>query len=95
MAFSLLHSFTAQQLKIVVIDTTAPNGIITFVNRKAMIEHPAGILYDEMTAKQQQQFLQLINVYVHRYTTLFADAMLKDIQYSGLNNLRFAWAFNI
>ncbi len=90
--FALLHSFTKEQLKKAVIDTTAPGEIITFVNRKAMIEHPAGILYSEMTPKQQEKFLQLINVYVHRYTKLFADEMLKEIQQAGLNNLRFAWA---
>jgi len=34
----------------------------------------------------------LVNVYVHRYTKLFADQMLKEIQQAGLDNLRFAWA---
>lgn len=90
--FALLHSLNKEQSKKVLIDTTAPGDIITFVNRKAMIDHPAGILYSEMTSKQQEQLLQLVNVYVHRYTRLFADNMLKEIQQAGLNNLRFAWA---
>lgn len=92
MGFALLHSLTKEQLKKAIIDTIAPGEIITFVSRKAMIEHPAGILFLEMKPKQQEQFLQLINVYVHRYTKLFADDMLKEIQQAGLNNLRFAWA---
>jgi hypothetical protein len=90
--FALLHSFTKEQLKKAIIDTTAPGDIITFINRKAMIDNPAGVLYSEMTTTQQEQLLQLINVYVHRYTKLFADEMLKEIQQAGLNNLRFAWA---
>jgi pyruvate formate-lyase activating enzyme-like uncharacterized protein len=45
-----------------------------------------------MTATQKQQFLQLIKVYIHRYTKLFADEMLKEIQQAGLDNLSFAWA---
>ena len=36
--------------------------------------------------------LQLISLYVHRFTKLFADEMLKEIQEAGLDNLRFAWA---
>jgi hypothetical protein len=92
MGFSLLHSLTKEELKKALIDTTAPGDIITYVNRKAMIEHPAGIMYTEMTTQQQQKLLQLVNLYVHRYTKLFADAMLKEIQQAGLNNLQFAWA---
>lgn len=90
--FALLHSFTAEQLKKTTVDTLAPNEIITFISRKAMIDQPKGILYSELTTKQQEKFLQLINLYVHRYTKLFADQMLKEIQEAGLKNLRFAWA---
>jgi hypothetical protein len=90
--FALLHSLTKEQIKKAMIDTTAPGDIITFVNRKALIEHPAGVLYAEMTLKQQEQLLKLVSIYVHRYTKLFADQMLKEIQQAGLNNLKFAWA---
>ena len=92
MGFNLLHSFNDEQLKIVRIDTTAPNEIITFVNRKAMLLHPEGLSYAAMTAVQQQQLLQLVRLYVNRYTRLFADKMLKEIEKAGLNNLSFAWA---
>jgi Protein of unknown function (DUF3500) len=92
MAFALLHSLTKEALKKVLIDTIAPNEIITFISRKAMLQNPAGIRYSEMTPSQQQEFLQLIKVYVGRYTKLFAGQMLKEIQQAGLENLRFAWA---
>lgn len=92
MAFELLHLLTKEELRQAVIDTVAPNDIITFVSRKAMIEQPAGIRYADMNGKQQQQLLQLISLYVHRYTKLFADAMLKEIEQAGLDDLRFAWA---
>jgi hypothetical protein len=36
--------------------------------------------------------LKLISLYVHRYTKLFAEDMLKDIQANGLDKLWFAWA---
>lgn len=92
MAFGLLHALSKEQLKTALIDTTAPKEIITFVSRKAMLQHPVGITYASMTAKQQEQLLQLVRLYVNRYTHLFADKMLKEIEQAGLNNLSFAWA---
>ena len=91
-AFTLLHSLTADQLKTAMIDSTAPNDIFTYINRKAIIEHPAGIRYSELDGNQQQQLLQLVSLYVHRYTKLFADDMLKEIQQAGIKELRFGWA---
>jgi len=92
MGFALLNSFSADALKKVIINKTAPGEIITRNNRKAMIENPEGIRYSEMTTGQQDLFLKLINLYIHRFTKLFADDMLKQIQKAGLENLRFAWA---
>ncbi|HEV7620627.1 MAG TPA: DUF3500 domain-containing protein [Flavisolibacter sp.] len=92
MGFDLLHSLSKAQLKITVIDTLAPNEIITFVSRNAMIEHPAGIGYNELDAHQQEKLLQLLKLYINRYTKLFADEMLKEIQQAGLNNIKFSWA---
>jgi hypothetical protein len=80
MGFDLLNSLSADQLKKAIIDTGAPADIITKVVRKITIEKPVGIQYSEMTSAQKQKFLQLINLYVHRYTKLFADDMLKEIQ---------------
>lgn len=94
MGFTLLKTFSGEALEKILINTVAPAEIITLMNRKAMIEHPSGILYAEMNKVQQQHFLQLISLYVHRFTKLFADDMLKEIQQAGLNNLRFAWAGN-
>jgi hypothetical protein len=90
--FALLHSFNADELKKAVIDTAAPAEILTEASRRAMIEHPAGIRYKELLPEHQQQLLQLINLYINRYTTLFAAAMLKEIQTAGLDNLWFTWA---
>ena len=33
----------------------------------------------------------MLSLYIHRYTKLFADKMLKQIQQAGLNNLWFTW----
>lgn len=92
LGFAMLHSLSPDQLKKAVIDPVAPKDILTFDKRKAMIDSPAGIRYVELNASQQQAFLSLIDVYIHRFTKLFAEDRLKDIQKAGLENLRFAWA---
>lgn len=36
--------------------------------------------------------MQLLSIYIHRYTKLFAETMMKEIESAGLDNLSFAWA---
>jgi hypothetical protein len=91
MGFDLLHSLTEKQLQVAITDTAAPADIITYNKRSAAIEAKPGIGYAELTPPQQQLMLQLINLYIHRFTKLFAEDMLKDIQKAGLQNLHFAW----
>lgn len=91
-AFALLHSLSTDQLKLALMDGVAPADIITFAHRKAHIESQAGIAYNALNAAQQVQLRKLIAVYVRRYTKLFADAMLKEIEEAGFNTIRFAWA---
>ena len=91
LAFDLLHSFSKDALSKVVIATPVPNDILSFVQRKPVIENSQGILYSDMNGVQKEKLRALINVYIHRYTRLFAESMLKDIQRAGINNLRFVW----
>lgn len=89
---SLLHALTDEQLKETVISDEAPGEIFTTNSRKAMISNPQGILYSKLNGAQQKLFMQLLSLYIHRYTKLFAVAMMKEIETAGVNNLRFAWA---
>ncbi len=88
----LLYSLDASQIKKAVIGDNAPSEIITEAKRKAMIDKPEGILYSELNHEQQKLFMQLLSIYIHRYTKLFAETMMKEIETAGLNNLHFAWA---
>lgn len=89
--FAFLHALSADEFKKAVIDSLTPKEIITGASRKAMIAHPAGVKYSELSPAHQQQLLQLVNLYIHRYTKLFAETMLKEIQAAGLENLWFTW----
>ncbi|MGI9138254.1 MAG: DUF3500 domain-containing protein, partial [Sediminibacterium sp.] len=75
-----------------IIDTAAYKDILTFDKRNADINSKLGIKYSDLNQNQQALLLNLIKVYVNRYTHLFAETMLKDIQVAGLDNILFAWA---
>ncbi|MBS1609090.1 MAG: DUF3500 domain-containing protein [Bacteroidetes bacterium] len=92
LGFTLLHSLTGEQLKKTIFSNEAPGEIFTAANRKAMIENPQGILYNELTASQQKLLLQLLSLYIHRYTRFFAQGIMHEIETAGLSKLRFAWA---
>jgi hypothetical protein len=92
LGFMLLGSFNPQQLTKAVMSNEAPGDIITSASRKAMIEKPQGILYKELNREQQKLFLQLLSVYIHRYTKTFAAEMMQEIEQAGLENLQFTWA---
>ncbi|PWT76863.1 MAG: hypothetical protein C5B59_05450 [Bacteroidetes bacterium] len=92
MGFDLLHSLSKAQLQKVIFSSSPPHDIVTSISRKAAIDHPAGLKFTELSQEQQQLMLRLISLYVHRFTKLFADNMLKEIQDAGLNNLWFAWS---
>jgi hypothetical protein len=57
-----------------------------------MINDPHGILYGELNKEQQKIFTELLSIYIHRYTRLFAMDMMNEITSAGLNHLQFAWA---
>jgi len=92
LGLAMVRSLNADQLSKAMISTTAPGDIITSNNRKAMINDPKGVLYKELNAAQQKMFMQLLSLYIHRYTRLFANEMMKQIEGARLNELRFAWA---
>ena len=92
LGFALLNSLDAKQKQKAVINVQAPGEIITGADRKAILTDTHGVLYSELNSQQQKVFMQLLSLYIHRYTHLFAADMMKEIESAGLNNLLFAWA---
>jgi hypothetical protein len=92
LAVKLMNSLSEDQRKTAIIAGEVPGDIITRIDRKAMIKDPVGITYAQMNDTQKKNFMDLIELYVHRYKKAFADNMLKEIKDAGYGNLRFAWA---
>ena len=90
--FTLLRSFNSQQLESALSKSGSPSDIITGASRKASIDSREGISYSAMTKDQKALFTELIHIYIHRYTKLFADKMISEMNAAGLDNLRFVWA---
>jgi hypothetical protein len=92
LALKLLNSLSDEQRKTAVIAGEAPGDIVTRIDRKAMIKDPDGVSYAEMNETQKKNFIDLIELYVHRYKKPFADNLLKEIKDAGYDKLKFAWA---
>lgn len=92
LAFDLLHALTPDQLKKAIINSTAPADIITVNSRKAMIDDMNGLPYLSLNQAQKAIFIKLVSLYIHRYTRLFANSMMRDIETAGMDKLIFAWA---
>ncbi len=92
LGFALLHSLSKEQTIKAIITTDAPADIITGSSRKASINDIAGISYNELNNAQQKLFMQLLHVYIDRYTAKYAASLMHDIKTAGINNLRFVWA---
>ena len=92
LGLALLQSLDTKQMEKAIINVKAPAEILTGDSRKAMINDPKGILYNELNGTQQKIFMKLLSIYIHRYTRLFAMGMMQEIESAGLNNLQFCWA---
>jgi hypothetical protein len=90
--FALVNMLSKEQLTQAMISDRALPDIVTFVSRRAYIEKPQGILYSALNKEQQAKMLELVEVYIRRYTKLFADDMMNELKTAGLEKLQFAWA---
>lgn len=92
LAFALIGSLSADQLRQAVISENAPGDIISGNKRKAELLKPRGIQITELRDDQRKLFLQLLTVYIKNYTTEFSKKLKDKIDTAGIDSLYFAWA---
>ena len=92
LGLSFVNSLNEKQLLSAMVSPNAPADILTTDKRVAVINDKKGLTYADMTTGQQKAFMQLLSLYIKRYTHLFAEAMMTDIEKAGLKNLVFSWA---
>lgn len=92
LAFSLINSFSSEQLKTARFSETAPSEIFSSNDRNAKHLEPAGILYTAMNEQQRKTFMQLLQTFVGNYEFGFSDKLMAKIKKAGIEKLSFAWA---
>ena len=92
LGFSLVNSFDADKLKIVLISDTALPEIVSSNSRKASSLTPAGLSYSSMNGEQKALFMKLLEVYVRNYELGFSNKLMEKIKKAGVEKLSFAWA---
>lgn len=88
----LAQSLDPDQLKIALIDTTAPRDIITTNSRRAEPGKPAGLAASKMTKKQVEQLTQLVQEYAHNLPDDVAGEEWGRLAQAGIDKIHFAWA---
>lgn len=92
LGFSLVNSFDADKLKMVMISESALPEIVSFNSRKAEPLTPVGLSYSSMNEQQKAMLLKLLDVYVRNYELGFSDRLMAKIKKAGIEKLSFAWA---
>ncbi len=89
----LLHSFSDEQLKKVIVSDKSPTEILSS-NAAHFLKSDSlkmGISFTEMNKIQQQKLIKLISFYVERYPFGFANEFMDKIEKAGFDKLTFVW----
>jgi hypothetical protein len=89
---ALVKSLDPAQLKTAMVDAKAPSEMITANLKQIDPLSPVGITAARLNARQREQLLALVKIYVNRNRTELADATVGRITSEGIDNLSFAWA---
>ncbi len=88
----LARALTPEQLKVAVIDATAPKDIITGNSRKAEPGKPAGLVAAKMTKAQVEKLTNLLSEYAHNLPEDVAGEELGRLKQAGIDKIHFAFA---
>jgi hypothetical protein len=91
-ARSLVESLDASQREKAIINTTAPNDIVTMASVKVDPLSPVGIPGSALTASQRALLKKLIDVYTGYMADDIAADRLTRIEKAGWDKIAFAWA---
>ena len=91
LGFDLIKSLNAEQQKEAIINTVAPNEIVTSNSRKAAIEEDKGIAFATLTKPQQKLLETLVVQHASLQAPDFAAKRLTALRHVGWETVKFAW----
>lgn len=89
---ALITSFPPDLRSAAIIQTKAPDDIITGAEKRVKPSAPAGVPFRKMNKEQRALLRRLVNEYVTRERADLAAGDLARIEKSGWDNVFFAWA---
>lgn len=93
LARTLLTSMEPSQRRVVIVDSVAPDDILTKNYRMANPDtSPVGIRYTDMSGEQRELLVRLVQHYVERTADDLAGNAWTRIERAGLEAISFAWA---
>jgi uncharacterized protein DUF3500 len=90
-ARALVEALDATQRKTAIIDSVAPNDIVTMANVKIDPLSPTGIAAAALNASQRAQLRKLVEVYSSQMASDIAADRLSRIEKAGWDRVTFAW----
>lgn len=93
LGIDLLHSFSEEQLKKVILSDKSPVEILSSNSAHILRSDTlkTGISFTEMNKNQQEKLIKLISFYVERYPFGFANEFMEKIEKAGFDKLTFTW----
>ena len=88
----LVLALSDEQRKVAIIDTKAPDDILTAANRKALLSDERGLGVSEMIPSQQRLVDRILAEYVGRLRENLAEPILLRVNRQAGEKLVFAWA---
>jgi hypothetical protein len=91
LAYQLVESLDEGQRKLAIIDSHAPNDILTSNSRQAAMQADLGVPYARLTQEQQGRLMQLIEVHAGATVEAIAQQRLVKLRGAGIENIKFGW----
>lgn len=92
LARQLLEALDPAQKKTALIETKAPDDIITAASRKAEIGAAVGLPASKMNQKQKDMLIAILEEYAGRVSPDMAMTTMTDVRKNGIEKVTFAWA---
>jgi hypothetical protein len=92
LARAFVNSLSAMQQDQAIVKNKAPKELLTKAESIAPPVNDKGLSFKDMNQQQQTKFIELINIYMNRYSQNIQDTIVKKWKQNNWNNYKFAWA---
>lgn len=92
LARAFVQSLSQGQKAKAIVRKKAPKEILTKADSIAPPVDDSGLTYQDMTPEQQNRFVEIINIYMKRYSSQINETIVKEWKKNNWSAYKFAWA---